>query len=43
MPLLSCPLPAARYVMIQQQKSGRSLATEFRHLLSTYGPLKVSR
>ena len=26
--------------MIQQQKAGRSLAEEFRHILATYGPLK---
>ena len=26
--------------MIQQQKSGRALAAEFRHTLSAYGPLK---
>lgn len=34
---LGCP---AEFVMIQQQKSGRSLATEFRHVLATYGALK---
>ena len=27
--------------MIQQQKAGRSLPAEFRHSLSTYGPLKL--
>lgn len=31
---------AAEFVMIQQQKAGRSLPAEFRHTLATYGPLK---
>ncbi|KAL4458201.1 hypothetical protein ABPG75_013066 [Micractinium tetrahymenae] len=35
--VLGCP---AEFVMIQQQKAGRSLPAEFRHSLSTYGPLK---
>lgn len=35
--VLGCP---AEFVMIQQQKSGRPLPAEFRHILSTYGALK---
>ncbi|KAI3435642.1 hypothetical protein D9Q98_001700 [Chlorella vulgaris] len=35
--VMGCP---AEFVMIQQQKSGRSLPAEFRHIVSTYGALK---
>ncbi|PSC69614.1 Mitochondrial Carrier (MC) Family [Micractinium conductrix] len=34
---LGCP---AEFVMIQQQKAGRSLAAEARHIMAAYGPLK---
>ena len=34
------PTPWCRFVMIQQQKAGRSLPAEFRHIVSTYGMLK---
>lgn len=34
---LGCP---AEFVMIQQQKRGGSLPTEFRHIVNTYGALK---
>ena len=32
---------AAEFVMIQQQKSGRTLPTEFSHVLGTHGPAKL--
>lgn len=35
--ILGCP---AEFVMIQQQKAGRTLPAEFRHIVSTYGLAK---
>ena len=35
--------PAPRFVMIQQQKAGRTLPAEFRHIMHTYGPMKTMK